>query len=193
MVVGARGGDGGEGMGCFSRLYSRGAHICSVYQTLERTQAASLIHLPTQATQMSPQLICGAADETLQPLATLNLIPLWVCVKSQWGSRESNRLNMMWSLLSGDYKVSISHSHRGRQKYVLIYPPKKSSTLFLCICTLMLIILFTTCGVTRQEQILKTDRARQRITSERRHHLPACGGGGHGCRDTHLHVHVAKM
>lgn len=119
VVVGAVGGGGGVdegGRGWLSRLYSSDAHICSVYQTLERTQASSLIHLPTRATQMSPQLVSRAADETLQPRATLNLIPLWACVKSQWASRESNRLNMMWSLLSGDYKVSNSHSHHGCQK-----------------------------------------------------------------------------
>lgn len=109
-------GGGGGGRGCLSRLYSSGAHICSIYQTLEGTHAASLIHLPTRATQMSPQLVSGAADETLQPPATLNLIPLWACVKSQWASHESNRLNMMQSLLSGDYKVSNSHSHHRRQK-----------------------------------------------------------------------------
>lgn len=54
----------GGGRSCLSRLYSSNAHICSVCQTLERTQAASLIHLPTRATQMSPQLVSGAADET---------------------------------------------------------------------------------------------------------------------------------
>lgn len=106
----------GAGESCLSRLYSTSAHICSVSQTLVKTQAASLIHLPTRATQMSPQLVSAAADETLQPCATLNLIPLWASVKSQWANRESNRLNMMWSLLSGDYKVSNSCSHHRQPK-----------------------------------------------------------------------------
>lgn len=106
----------GAGVSCLSRLYSTSAHICSVYQTLVETQAESLIHLPTRATQMSPQLVSAAADETLQPCATLYLIPLWASVKSQWANRESNRLNMMWSLLSRDYKVSNSYSHHRHQK-----------------------------------------------------------------------------
>lgn len=105
-------GGGWEGCGCSNRLYSC-AHLFPSPDSKEDTCGVSdpPAH-PGDANVTSARRCSSRWDFS----STLKLIPPQARVKSQWGGHESNRLNMMLSLLSRDYKVSYSYSrHRGQK------------------------------------------------------------------------------
>lgn len=114
---GEAGWKGGGRQSCLSRLYSSNApHLLRLADIGEDKSVASDPPAHPGDANVTPARLWGPQTRLSQPRATLNRVPLRPCVKSQRACRQSNRLNMTWGLLLGDYKVSHSDSRNRSQK-----------------------------------------------------------------------------